>query len=332
MMSGGNKGSWEFTVDEPEADPRPNAGQMVSAEAQGISDWLSPNFANLGYSGSKKKFINTHGWASLFFFAAIIAFSVPTGYKASLSATRGIDIHINQVAPGVSGDPFTDAFSTIAVTISSLPPTVLLCVLAGWNFLYHVLHYWVYPHWIEQELKQQLNPVRWLFTAGSKSLMYVLLVAYNGETELTSLMYLGAAIAGTCFVAHAFEESTSTHCKVGGQMSDTETTGGYLGENPRIVNYGRALQLVTTAIAVPIVIRLCYNKSVPAHWITGLTAAILSVEVIAAFYYTIGVYGSRCSAAGHAVSFAETEHRTTLWNIILFVTLSVVSFVYIDKI
>jgi len=294
-------------------------------EGVAAASYLFPNYDKLNFNGRATSLHGLHQRAAFLFGAGTIAFWVVVGVlSATLGMGRIIPITVTQVTGGGTGDAFNRDFAVTTRHISDFPPTVIIAVVATLQFIYHAAHVWN-PAWIKRSIKFRTNWRRWLSQACFKSLLFSVLFLFNGERELTAFMYLSAAVAGACIIAHAFEYAVSANCQTKGTTTSKKTMG--LCED--VVTYGQALCLVTAVIAVAFVLRLAYNGKGTPEWVMPLSVVVLVYEIGITAYYINSTYGCKANDAKYESCFVSGERWIIIANVLGFSAIASITFGYV---
>jgi len=317
------------TPDYPD-DDEPQAGVIHVAEKdlQETCAMIDPPFAKMDKMVQIAKFHAIHWYLAILYFAATTAFWICLGIIPSIGINRGIPIFINVITPppgNGTGDAFADAFEVESQQISTFPPTVILAVSATVHMLYHGLHSIVYKNWVAEYLNRKSHPYRWFGAAITKTLEFSVLFVWNGERELTSLLFLAGSITGCCFIAHALDESIARYCDTHGAMKDSQSSS-YVNVSAHVRDYGRDLGILSTLIAVAFIFRLGYNHQSTPHWVTGLSISLLVWEFFWVAYYIHSSWQSQCNKESHRLRFMTGDWRFMWAQFVGFVVLSATAF------
>jgi hypothetical protein len=293
--------------------------KSIESDCGTLWSWLCPDFTNMTNEKQEYKFYKFHWWLMVGYVAATAAFWASLAKVESLGIHRTIPISISVVSPPVNAtsDPFNDAFQIESRNVSVFPPTVFLAVAATIHMIYHAIYGVIRRAWIKEYLKQRTNPTRWIFTACAKSLELTVLFVFNGEREVTSIIFLSLTIAGACFLAHALDESVKTTCNEKGKKSQTSVSS-LLGSYSEVVNYGRAITILTAGIAAVFATRLGYNGTSTPPFVYGLSIAFIIVEFLRVAIYIYTTYQLQCNKGIQRVTFATGDWVTSLGDFVTF--------------
>ncbi len=300
--------------------------QKMEDDLHNLSSIFNPNFCRLDKAAWVGHLQSLHWYLTLLWGAAAIAFWISLGVVPSLGVDRSLPVTVSVVSPPVnstSNGSLMDTFHTESIYVSGLPLTVLLATAATWHFLYHVLHSIIYKGWVKIYVESQVNPYRWVFTAGTKTLSFIVLFALNGEHEITSFLFLSATIAGICFLAHALDEAVAWAYKA---TPTSKKESNYLfGLSNNVINYGRALSLLSIIVIVNFIIRLAKNRSETPRWVRILSIAMLIYEALTVTYYVYSTYQTRCNKNVRA-QFVTGDWRFMQGTFVSFAALSATVF------
>jgi hypothetical protein len=302
-------------------------GHQVEDDAHHLASVFNPDFTKIEPALYPTHLKSIHWYLTILWAAASIAFWICIGVIPQLGVDRLLPVTVSVISTPVTptNNTFVDTFHTETIRVSGLPTTVLLATAATWQFLYHVLHSVVYKTWIRSYVHSQVNPYRWLFAAGTKTLSYIVLFALNGEHELSFFLFLASTVAGASFLAHALDESVAVACR--GISHNEKNTGAnrILGLTSNVVNYGRAFGLLSAVIAINFIIRLAKNHEASPRWVYALSIAILIFDFLTAVYYVYSTYQGKCNKNNQA-QFVTGDWRFMECTFVSFVALSTTVF------
>jgi len=304
-------------------------GPQISKDISSVTSWINPDFSGKTEDRVSKLDAN-HFYGFLFFFGATIAFSVSTGMISSLGAARAFTLEIGVITPPVNGtgDAYQDAFTVQNHELSPLPITVLICVIAGVYMAYHFLHGLLYRDWTRAYIQQRVNTARWVTMAITRSLEMIVLFTLNGERQLTAILLIVAATIGVCCAANGFDmvvKNCYTQCKPKSKdtMAPKYQPLSYWRE---VVNLGQILILMTAVIAAAFLIRICYNRRATPTWVLGLSIAFLIMHSLSVLYYVWCTWNTTCRCKQQEYEFVRADWKINMYNLVLFIVLSVVVF------
>jgi hypothetical protein len=314
-MSGYAKARSEEENDDVQIEEGGNVVQNVESQVHDASSIINPDFAKLDEKQQIAKIQSFHWWAMVVFLGATIAYWTIFGTKKdTLGINRTVPIFINIISPPVNGtgNGYLDAFQVQWTFVSNAPIIALLATSATVMFIYFALHALIYKNWVINYIACESNPCRWLFIAASKTLYFIPLFIFNGDREITSLLYIAGLVTGICFLGHALEEATKRSCKDGKR--------GY----KHVEHYQYGVYLLATLLVTAFIIRLAYNKQATPQWVMVLSIIFVIYEYVMVVYFahSAGQACKRCTASGYRVHFLTGDYRITFFHIVGFLAAS----------
>lgn len=310
-----------------------NTGIQITKDFNSIASLINPDFSGDSQSRITKLEAN-HFYLWFFYFAALIAYSVVTGVVSSLGKGRAFILQIGVITPPSpgTGDAYQDAFTVQDHSLSPLPPTVLVCALAGVYMVYHGAYGFVYREKTRMYVMERSNPARWVAMAVARSLEMIVLFSLNGERQITAILLIASTSIGVCTIACGLDMAVKNcYMQCGIETKKKVSTKGTNLLKPlncwkEVVTLGQILVLIAAVLATAFFLRVGYNGQNTPTWVLGLSIAIPVVSFLSVLWYVWNTWNTVCDCKLQEYHFVRGDWKINTFNMVMFIILSVVLF------